>query len=320
MLQITEEALEKAMAGLIDMDWGPPVEGITPPAEGVATAALHLLREKRLRQEAEALQRLEDQSSFCDADDDEVVTVKPGVPQDSAPTKLARPPAGAIPAPCPKKDQGVQTDGPAPPAPASVPTQPRASRDVGVQAAPAPLSADPSWGEVEAELTAARAADQAARQRRVTAFAALKRYCEGRAVPHPSAARWQQMVESKGEEEAHVATWKAERRARLRRQEEEERARARLEREFEEARDRRHEEEAMLQAARARVEEARRAEERAAAGLNSVEEHAPDPQPSAQGSGRIRYCCVCRWPGVRVPRRCPNAANHPPRPTAPPCG
>ena len=53
MLQVPEEALEKAMAGLIDLDLGLPVLG-------VASAALHLLREDRARREEEALELLEE--------------------------------------------------------------------------------------------------------------------------------------------------------------------------------------------------------------------------------------------------------------------
>ena len=128
------------------------------------------------------------------------------------------------------------------------------------------------------------------------------------------------MVAAKAEEEAHLATWKAEKRARLLRQEEEERVRVQAERDLEEAQRRLREEEATLQEARARVEEARRAKERAAAGLNRVEESDPDFRPRAPSTDRVRFCSVCRWPGVRRIRRCPNAANHPPLPAAPPRG
>ena len=106
-----------------------------------------------------------------------------------------------------------------------------------------------------------------------------------------------------------VARWKAERCARRQREQraEEERARAQLERELEEARDRRRAEEAALQANRARWEEARRAEERVAAELGLMDGRHQDRQPNPPGAGRARYCYVCRWPGVRVLRRCPNA-------------
>ena len=185
MLQITEESLEKAMAGLIGLDWGPPVRGLTPPVEGVATATLHLLRERTRRREEETLQLLEGQQRFCDAADDEVVDVRAGVPLDLPPKPLAKPPAGAIPASCPRRNQGTQTDGPVPPEPPHATAPPRPSCDVGVQVGPTPLPDKPSWADVEAELREARAADVAARQRRVKAFAALEEYLEGRAVPPP---------------------------------------------------------------------------------------------------------------------------------------
>ena len=84
--------------------------------------------------------------------------------------------------------------------------------------------------------------DLAVRKRRTVVFEALERYCETRAVPHPSAAYWQGFVRAKREEDAHVAAWKAEkaeRQARLHRQQEEaaEHARRQLERELEDARD-----------------------------------------------------------------------------------
>ena len=124
----------------------------------------------------------------------------------------------------------------------------------------------------------ARAWDLAARQRRTEAFEAFDRYVSTRTQPHVAAAYWQWLITTKREEEDHVSTWKAERRARLRRQQEaeEEQIRAQLERGLEEARDRRKAEVAALQATRARWEEARRAEERAAAGLVLVEEQPQD--------------------------------------------
>ena len=62
MLQVPEEAFEKAMPGLIDLDLGKPVKG-------VATAALHLVREDRKRREEEALELLEEQPFLYDVDD-----------------------------------------------------------------------------------------------------------------------------------------------------------------------------------------------------------------------------------------------------------
>ena len=103
MLQVPEEALEKAMAGLIDLDLGLPVLG-------VASAALHLLREDRARREEEALELLEEQPFLCDADDYEVADIGPGVPQDHPHEEPAAPPRGAILAPCPPRDVGVQVE------------------------------------------------------------------------------------------------------------------------------------------------------------------------------------------------------------------
>ena len=287
-------------------------------------------------------------------DDGEEAGVGPGVPQDHPREEPVVPPRGAIPAPCPRRDVGVQVDPIAGPldSPAVDVPEPRPGQDVGVQTVlaeapagpqagaipepvprqemvfpgePAPLPVVPSWEELERGLVEAHAMDLAARRRRTVAFEALERYCETRAVPHPSAAYWQGLVRAKREEDAHAAAWKAEkaeRQARLRRQQEEaaEHARRQLERELEDARDRRREEEAALQEARVRWKEARRAEDRAAAGLGLVEERPQGPQPNPPGTGRMRYCCVCRWPGVRVPRRCHNVANHLPRPEAPPRG
>ena len=133
----------------------------------------------------------------------------------------------------------------------------------------------------------ARAWDLAARQRRTEAFEAFERYMSTRAVPHASAAYWQRLILAKREEEEYLAAWKADRQAWLRRQREEaaEHARQQLERELEDARDRRREEETALQAARARYEEARRDEARAAAGLGLVEEQPQDPQLNPPGAG-----------------------------------
>ena len=239
MLQIPEEAFEQAMAGLIGMDLGVSVEG-------VATAALHLLREDRRHREDEALELLEEQAFLCDADDDEVADIGPGVPQD-APENPAAPPASAIPAPCPRRDVGVQAgleEAPADPPAGAIP-EPVPRREIGVQAGPVPIPVDPNWDELERGLMETRAMDLAARQRRTEAFEAFDRYFETRAVPHPSAAYWQRLIAAKREEDAHVSTWKAERRAWLQRQQEEneERTRRHLEREWEEARDRRREEE-----------------------------------------------------------------------------
>ena len=159
MLQIPEEAFERAMAGLIDLGLGKPVEG-------VAQAALHLLREGRLRREDEALELLEEQPFLCDTDDEGVADLGPGVLQDAPSENLAAPRAGAIPAPCLRRDVGVQAapvEEPATPA-AKPPPEPRPRRDVEVQVGPVPLPVSPSWAELEQGLMEARAWDLAARQ------------------------------------------------------------------------------------------------------------------------------------------------------------
>ena len=90
---------------------------------------------------------------------------------------------------------------------------------------------------------------------------------------------------------------------------EEAKLRAASEKALGEVRARRRTEEAELQGAQARWEEARR------------DEPLPPKQPQVlPAAGRLRFCFVCRWPGVRVPRPCPNIATHPPRPDALPRG
>ena len=257
MLQIPEENFERVMAGLINMDLG-------VPAEGVASAALHLLREDRLRREEEAQEGLKDQPSS-------VTRTTRKRPRWWAYPKTLRErdlrprhpaPFNAI-STAKRGRAGGAGGGPANP-PANHIPKPVPRREIGVQVGPALLPVNPSWYELEQGLVEARAIDLAARQRRTEAFEAFERYVETCPRPHPSAAYWQRLVVAKREENAHVLAWKAERRARLQRQQEEdeERARRHLEMELE----------ATLQAARARWEEARRADEKAAAGLGIVEE------------------------------------------------
>ena len=139
---------------------------------------------------------------------------------------------------------------------------------------------------------------------------------------HPEAAYWRKLAVAKAEETEHLVAWRAERRARLLREREDEEAklRAASEKALREARARRRAEEAELQAARARWEEARSDEERAAADLGLAQPRPPTQPQVPPGAGRLRFCFVCRWPGVRVPRHCPNVANHRPKPDAPPRG
>ena len=87
--------------------------------------------------------------------------------------------------------------------------------------------------------------------------------------------------------------WLVERRQRLQRGREEadRQARARAEAEYAKARRRRLEEEQSIQSVRARWEEARRAEERAAIGLDLAQERGNAPNPP--GTGKLRRCPVC---------------------------
>ena len=258
------------MAALMGLD-------LSVPVEGVAQTALHLVRQHRLHREEEVRELLREQPLSIEADDAEAgqANARPGVPHAMPQEDLAAPPAGAIPAPGPRR-----------------------ARDVGVQAGPEPMPANPSWEEMESGLMEARALDYSARQRIAETFKASNRYMGTCAWPHASAAYRQRLIAAKREEAEFASAWKAERRTRLQRQQEaeEERARVQLECDLEEARDRRRVEEATLQAARTRWEEARRTEEGAAAESVLVEERPQGPQPS------------------------PNVAAYPPRPEAPPRG
>ena len=143
MLQISEDAFERAIAALIGLDLGVPVEG-------VAQAALHLVRQHRLRRE-EARELLREQPFLVAADDAETGAADacPGVPHAAPQEELAAPPAGAIPAPCPRR-----------------------VRNASVQAGPVLVPANP----IESRLMKARALDYAAHQRRAETFEALDRY------------------------------------------------------------------------------------------------------------------------------------------------
>ena len=122
----------------------------------------------------------------------------------------------------------------------------------------------------------------------------------------------------KREAVTHMDDWLTERRQRLQceREEADRQARARAEAEYAEVRRRRLEEEQTIQSTRARWEEARRAEERAAIGLGLAQERGNAPNPP--GTGKLRRCPVCAWPGVRETWKCPRVAYHLPRPEEPP--
>ena len=199
---------------------------------------------------------------------------------------------------------------------------PKTVRDAAVQTDdPVQLPA-PTWEELRAGLERARALDQTAHRMRAEAFEALERYAGMTAEPHPEAAYWRKLATAKADETEHLVAWRAERSARLLREraDEEAKLRAASEKALGEARARRRAEEAELQAARARWEEARRDEERAAAEL-SLAQPRPQTQPQMPpGAGRLRYCYVCRWPGIRVSRKCPNGAAYPPKPDESPRG
>ena len=181
-----------------------------------------------------------------------------------------------------------------------------------VQAEVPLLPLEPTWDELRDGLVNARALDLATTRARAEVFEALE--------PHPEVAYWRRLAAAKREEADHLVAWRAERRARIQRERQAEEAQHRVttERAMEETRNRRLAEEADLQAVRARWEAARRDEEKAAAELGLVGERPQRSQPNPPGAGRTRHCFVCRWPGVRVPRRCQNA--HPPETDAPPRG
>ena len=282
------------MIALIGLDRG---EG----AEEVAEAALALLRRERRQREKDARGPPRGKATLAEVNATEVVPngAPVGVPHVSPRDLLATRPRGAIPAGYARMvtDAAVQTDDPV-------------------------LPPEPTWEELRAGLERARALDQTANRVRAEAFEALDRYAGTTAQPHPEAAYWRKLATAKAEEAEHLVSWRAERRTRLLREREAEEAkhRAASEQALGEARARRRAEETALQAARARWEEARRDEERAAADLGLAQERPPTQPQVPAGAGRLRHCYVCRWPGVRVPRKCPNVAAHPPKPDAPPRG
>ena len=192
--------------------------------------------------------------------------------------------------------------------------------DAAVQTVAHHLPIEPTWDDLRVGLVNARALNLAATRARSEIFEALDRYVETCAEPHPEAAYWRRLSAAKREEADHLVAWRAERRARIQREREAEEAQLRVttERALEEARTRRLAEEAELQAVRARWEAARRGEKKAAAELGLAEDRPQPAEPKPPGSGRLRHCFVCGWPGVRVPRKCPRVATHPPRPDAPP--
>ena len=160
------------MAAFIRLDLGVPVEG-------VAQAALHLVRQHRLRRKEEARELLREQPLIFGADDEEVcqADARPGVPHAAPQEDIAAPPAGPILAPGPKRP-----------------------RDVGVQAGPEPIPANPSWEELESGLMEARAMDYVARQRRAETFEVFDRYISTCVRPHASAVYWQRLIAAEREE------------------------------------------------------------------------------------------------------------------------
>ena len=148
---------------------------------------------------------------------------------------------------------------------------------------------------------AGAALDANAAELRGAAFVALDRYRAFHPEPNPVVDAWRRRVELKRGENLREERVESERAARVQ-----------AEAELEEARRRRLEEERTILAARARWDEARLAEERAAIELGLAHERGNAPNPP--GIGRLRRCPVCNWPGVRESRKCPRAATHPPKP------
>ena len=312
MLQIPQKTLENAMIALIGLDMG---EGVDEVHEAVLT----LLHWEHRQREKDARGPPGGKATLVEANAKEAAKTNApvGVPHGSPRNLLATRPKGPIPAGYAPvvRDAAVQTDDPV-------------------------LPPVPTWEELRAGLERARSLDQAANRVRTEAFETLERYAGMAAEPHPEAAYWRKPAVAKAEETEHLIAWRAERRARLLREREDEEGkfRATSEKALGEARARRRAEEAELQAVRARCEEARRDKERAAADLGLAQPRPPTqpqvppgpptqpqvpPGPPTQpqvppGAGRPRFCFVCQWPGVRVPRRCPNVAAYPPRADAPP--
>ena len=166
-------------------------------------------------------------------------------------------------------------------------------RETGSQTGFTDLPDDPSWEEVEGLLQQAKDFGNLAIEVREKAFAALDRLHTLHPEANPAVTSWRKRVAMKREAVAHMDDWLVQRRQRLQREREEadRQARARAEVEYAEARRHRLEEEQSIQSARARWEEARRAEERAAIGLGLAQERGNAPNPP--GTSNLRRYPVC---------------------------
>ena len=286
MIELKEEAVDEAMKALIGLRLGDAVDG-------VAMAAAHLVSLRRHAREEEARELLREQAFLEEIGSEEMI-------EDRTSASFVRAHPREEPAECPR--------GPIPLGP------PSTRHDAATQTGHPELPEDPTWDEVECLLAQARALDVNAAERRGPAFEALDRYRAFHPEPNPVVDAWRRRVELKRGELDHLSEWLAERRERLQQEriEAERAARAHAQAELEEARRRRLEEERTILAARARSEEARLAEERAAIELGVAHERGNAPNPP--GIGRLRRCPVCNWPGVRESRKCPRAATHPPKP------
>ena len=110
---------------------------------------------------------------------------------------------------------------------------------------------------------------------------------------------------------------KAQEEEAVRKYAEEEKARRRAETrtELERVRAQRLADERALLETRARLEAARRLEERFAGTLGEVDGPAAStPGWEPQTPPRLRYCPICGRPDVREVRRCPDRQHHPPKP------
>ena len=299
MLQVPEEVVEEVMVALMRLGLGDAVDG-------VALAAVHLMSERRRAREQEARAQLEDQAAIEEIDDEgegeacALPCLPPPAPQPEPIPVLRQPiPLGAAPG-------------------EAAPEEPRRVRDASSQTGLSDLPARPTWPEVEALLQQAKDLDTLSLAVQAEGFAAFDDYLARHPDPNPILDSWRSRVAMKRELDAHVEEWVVERRRRLQREREERnrRERARIEEEYAEARRRRLEEEEAITSARNRWEEARRAEERAAIGLGIAQPRGTVPNPP--GTGKLRRCPVCAWPGVREARRCPRVATHPQRPEGPP--
>ena len=143
-----------------------------------------------------------------------------------------------------------------------------------------------SWEEVESLLQQARSLVTLPMQVSQEAFVALNRYHAFHPELHPDVDSWRSRVAMKREAMEHLDDWIMARRERFRGEREKaaRQARAQAEAELQEARSRHQAEEQAIQAASARWDEARRAEE-----LTQEQTNVAKPP----GTGWIRHCPVC---------------------------